>query len=458
MEHNTKIVAVSMIRNGGVMTESFVRYTLSFSDMLIVFDHNSTDGTAEVLNALETEAGGKLVLYKHSRPVGVEYSQAEITNSMLREAFGKYGADFVLPLDADEFPLLTGEGGVSLRDRLHSLSPDRCYRVNWLPFAPPAEGEPDGKSFFPLAFTVCRSRHYSLLPKCIVSRRCFDEDGLTLPMGNHALYTAAGGEYGNIADLSPEICYAHYPCLSRESMVIKTVHGWLACLASQEWAPGVAASYKKIYDRVAAGEQIDNDLAGDFCLRLGEFSGEPGGEPEAFAVEVKPECLFPDIQLRYGSMIKEKQSFLRSLMQGAEELAEQCRISAGEEIRLRQRLEELQQEKKSAAASSGEEPVLDYSLVFDSGYYLENNADVAEAVGGDPEAAFQHFLKYGMDERREASPTFSVGVYREKYTDIAEAYGDDIRSCYMHYMKFGFREGRRAAPSRVSSGTSEENV
>lgn len=46
---------------------------------------------------------------------------------------------------------------------------------------------------------------------------------------------------------------------------------------------------------------------------------------------------------------------------------------------------------------------IDYSAVFDSGYYHDHYGDLANAFGSDSVALFEHFIKYGMDEGRQAS-------------------------------------------------------
>ena len=57
-----KIAAVCMMKNEEILAESAIRYWLTFADQVIVFDHYSTDGTAEILNALREEYSDRVII------------------------------------------------------------------------------------------------------------------------------------------------------------------------------------------------------------------------------------------------------------------------------------------------------------------------------------------------------------------------------------------------------------
>ena len=93
------------------------------------------------------------------------------------------------------------------------------------------------------------------------------------------------------------------------------------------------------------------------------------------------------------------------------------------------------------------EPVSDgvnYLKVFDANYYKQMNPDVVAVFGSSDEAAFKHFIDYGMGEGRVASRNFNVKKYRNGYSDLRAAYGDDLAAYYLHYIRYGFYEGRYA--------------
>lgn len=85
---------------------------------------------------------------------------------------------------------------------------------------------------------------------------------------------------------------------------------------------------------------------------------------------------------------------------------------------------------------------LDYSLVYDEQYYLENNPDIAQTVGEDSERLLEHFKTNGMSEARVASAQFDVYYYRKTNNDLEAEFGDDWEKYYLHYIQFGYEEGR----------------
>lgn len=56
------IVGIALVRNEDVFVERAIRNVIAFCDLLIVADHQSTDGTGAILRRLATEFAGKLQL------------------------------------------------------------------------------------------------------------------------------------------------------------------------------------------------------------------------------------------------------------------------------------------------------------------------------------------------------------------------------------------------------------
>lgn len=92
---------------------------------------------------------------------------------------------------------------------------------------------------------------------------------------------------------------------------------------------------------------------------------------------------------------------------------------------------------------------VDYSSVYDYNYYIEHNADVQNAFGGDDYLTLQHFVTSGMFEGRQGNSEFNVYTYKNRYSDLRGTFGNDLKSYYMHYITCGKQEGRDG------SGTSE---
>ena len=87
---------------------------------------------------------------------------------------------------------------------------------------------------------------------------------------------------------------------------------------------------------------------------------------------------------------------------------------------------------------------IDYGYVFNPTYYADKYADLKKTFGNDDKALFNHFLTYGMKEKRQAIATFNVVAYMNYYADLRQAFGNDYPKYYEHYCVYGYKEGRKA--------------
>ncbi|MBP3505516.1 MAG: N-acetylmuramoyl-L-alanine amidase [Lachnospiraceae bacterium] len=85
---------------------------------------------------------------------------------------------------------------------------------------------------------------------------------------------------------------------------------------------------------------------------------------------------------------------------------------------------------------------VDYSAVYNVGYYANKYADLRNAFGFDDEAYLQHFVACGMREGRQAINTFNVTSYRYEYPDLRVAFESNLPLYYLHYINCGKAEGR----------------
>jgi hypothetical protein len=93
-----KLVAIGAVHNEVDILESTVRHLFAQGiDRMMLTDHRSTDGTAELLDKLAHRYPIDL-----RRDTGRYFEQKRIINGMAEKAWLD-GADWVLPFDADEF-------------------------------------------------------------------------------------------------------------------------------------------------------------------------------------------------------------------------------------------------------------------------------------------------------------------------------------------------------------------
>lgn len=98
MVSNVRVYSVSTVRNEADIIRPHVLYHLSAGiDRMLVVDNGSDDGTEGILQELSHE-DPRLVWIRDPGP----YRQAELLTELAREA-ERRGADWVVPLDADEF-------------------------------------------------------------------------------------------------------------------------------------------------------------------------------------------------------------------------------------------------------------------------------------------------------------------------------------------------------------------
>ncbi|MBR0679787.1 glycosyltransferase family 2 protein [Roseomonas eburnea] len=95
-----RLIAVSMIRNEADILPDFLGHCAALFDEVLAVDHSSTDGTAEMLAAAARRMPLRVWRFACQGKL-----MSLVTTSLAREAFAR-GADWVFPLDADEFPLL----------------------------------------------------------------------------------------------------------------------------------------------------------------------------------------------------------------------------------------------------------------------------------------------------------------------------------------------------------------
>ncbi len=219
-----RIVAISMVKNEADVIESFVRHGLLIADCLLVVDHDSTDGTGEILAQLQREG----LPLEISGYAGAGHDQAEVMTGLMYRAIEEYGADIVIPLDADEFLVSPSGGSAYVRRILQGLPATGVYQCQWLRYelAAPEESPED----YLLSRPARRSLKQDFPSKAIVGRIPVQELRPSLMQGNHALRLPnyEGTFLVVEAEALPDVHLAHFPFRSREQILSKKLCMWLS--------------------------------------------------------------------------------------------------------------------------------------------------------------------------------------------------------------------------------------
>lgn len=100
-----------------------------------------------------------------------------------------------------------------------------------------------------------------------------------------------------------------------------------------------------------------------------------------------------------------------------------------------------------SATQPGAQPAVQQSfdsVIFNAAFYAMANPDIAQVIGTDPAALYQHFATSGMAEGRQGAATFNVQVYIANNPDLVALLGNNLPAYYNHYLTQGQFEGRTA--------------
>jgi hypothetical protein len=233
-----KLVAVSIVKNEADIIEAFVRHTRTWVDQHLIFDHDSTDGTREILAALAREDPA-ITLFSDTALGNLQQARS---NYLTRLAVTQYGADWVLPLDADEFVVAADR--TALEQALGPSSGSEPVSVCLVNYYPAKDDNAAERN------PVLRLRHR--VYRDFVFKKVFSPRALVLDpevvagKGSHAL-TRAGAPLPDRS--APEDIYlAHFPQRTLGQQVTRLVTAELQKLSAGSALAGLDTHYRAHVD------------------------------------------------------------------------------------------------------------------------------------------------------------------------------------------------------------------
>jgi hypothetical protein len=244
-------MAIGMVKNEADIVEAFVRHNLHFVDLMVLLDNGSTDGTREILTALQQEGLPLLVI---DDPV-FGYFQSEKMTELYRRVVPVYQPELVYLLDADEF--LRAPGRAALDGALRQLPAGCQALLPWMTFTPDPGISSSALREEPLASSPWRRRTEGPQYHKAVVRRCPTmDDDLVIDQGNHTVHRRSGKAMQ--AFMLSGVHLAHLPVRTVEQVTAKAVNGWLAYLVRNRHTQGVmqGSQWQVLFDRVTRGEAL----------------------------------------------------------------------------------------------------------------------------------------------------------------------------------------------------------
>jgi hypothetical protein len=226
------LVAVSRVRNECDIIEAFVRHHCQLFDQLVVVDDGSTDGTYEILQSLQAER----LPVQLNRDPAVADPQARYLTRLVLLAVHQLGADWVMPLDADEF-VEPGRGKTlaQVLDR----RPPHLLKVAWHGFLWRRENERSMELNPVVRMRWRMPRSPDFLSKVLVPASLVT-DAVHLAQGNHDLLL---DDIALPAQALDDICLCRFPIRSIEQYAGKIAVGYLQHAATAGWGPRTEFHY-----------------------------------------------------------------------------------------------------------------------------------------------------------------------------------------------------------------------
>jgi len=241
---------VTQLRNEMDIAKTFIEHIDALFDRVYLVDHQSVDGTSELLKHVVSQRPG----WKYYSLDVKTKVQRPVANLLLHEAFSD-GVDFLFFLDADEFI------EVSSRDDLERRL------AGWV----------DHSTVGSLKWKNCVSHHFSdkeftfhtplwapseesEFEKVIIPKKLYDEYGkaITVTNGNHRVFLPREKQIPS----TPIGTLLHVPIRSFDQAVRKVILTVVAYRGYRKWGGENSFQYYDMLAKIARGRISEVDLRG----------------------------------------------------------------------------------------------------------------------------------------------------------------------------------------------------
>jgi len=290
---STCLVGVTMVKNEADIIEANVRHNLRYLDRLIVLDHDSSDASARILQSL-VEEGLPLTVSRMGAP-DPAFKQAQFTTALARGAFEKFAADYVVPIDADEFLRVPSRAAF---EAALAASESAITNLRWQTFVPLDDGAQD--PFRSLRWRVETAK--DPLTKVVISRRVLEKNW-RIGRGNHVVFDQEGANLNwSAGEPLPGMALAHAPLRSPEQLKAKALVGWLARRLS--YGPKAAATtnswhLREMFSKIVEGDVITQADVRQYAIAVYALGNAPS-DADAGKYTLVEDPFAEPIPLRYS--------------------------------------------------------------------------------------------------------------------------------------------------------------
>lgn len=284
-----------MVKNESDIIESFARHALSYADVLLVVDHNSTDETRKILELLQAEG----------LPIRIDtlekngHFQSEVMTNLLYRAIEEEHADIVVAADADEFLVMNDEnaGAQELREILQGMDVESVHLVPFVSYE--LKDAENGQELFLLSRPCHRAAEKNLLPKVIIGRMVAQEFQICIAQGNHLAYSEKENDQMSVPRVTVDGFHiAHFAWRSRVQRASKMICGWLTNVEAFSIYTYYATHWQTAFlafleNGTLPGEPINNSIDDDLRRYVGRYA-EKGNTSEGAMLrytKTKTDCL-----------------------------------------------------------------------------------------------------------------------------------------------------------------------
>lgn len=257
-----RLIGATTVRDAADIIEAFVRHNLTVLDGLAIVDHGSVDGTSEILAALVAE-GLPVFAARDDTPA---FAQRKLMNRLVRHVFATSDAEWVFPLDVDEFVKV--ESRRQLEAILQAVPRTRHLVLPWLTYVPLFDGAEEILTILHSARRVAEQRHGCL--KVAVGRH-FLSANERLGTGNHLVerLSPSNDDSQDLTCAAEAAALAHVPIRSTPQFIAKFATGWLSALASGTVQGGEAFHWREAYAHLRTGHPITSAQLTAFAMNYG---------------------------------------------------------------------------------------------------------------------------------------------------------------------------------------------